>query len=170
MSHIDKPEDLIFTTLKSKQLDNEANDGSYDMLSTFIEINKEEIRLIDIVIYDENLVNRLDKLTSYYYGSNELLDLFLDYNDIINPFDIPLGRLIFVPEVDALRSNYKQSNVYQKMLRHSKNTVNTELFTDASDVFNDISGTTVKVPGISSGQQYSRMSERPKYNAKAVIF
>ena len=75
--------------------------------------------------------------------------------------------MIFVPEVDALRSNYKRSNVYQKMLRHSKNTVNTELFTDAS---NDISGTTVKVPGISSGQQYSGMSERPKYNAKAVIF
>lgn len=158
---MDKPSDLVFTTLESKLKDLDGVD--YDFLSTFISIKKEEIRLIDIVIFDNNLCNRLDKLTSYYYGDNKYLDLFLDYNDIINPFDIKYGQLIFVPDLDALLSNYQVIKNTGK-LRHLNKTIEKSL---SGIMKRAINNSTTK---IGNGNYSNRLKVLPKVNNKAIIF
>lgn len=158
---MDKPTDLVFTTLETKLKDFDGVD--YNFLSTFITIQKSEIRLIDIVIFDNNLCNRLDKLTSYYYGDNKYLDLFLDYNDIIDPFDIKYGRLIFVPDLDALLSNYQVIKNTGK-LRHINKVIERNISGIKKRAIN---GTTIKQ---SSGSYSQGLKVRPKVNNKAIVF
>lgn len=101
---MDAPKNIEFKSLYSL-LDN--TDKSVNMLSEFISIDRSEIGIIDAVWMDENLVNRLDLLCIRYYGTIDMLDLLLEYNDIVNPFDVPLGKVIFIPEKSMLQNNSK---------------------------------------------------------------
>lgn len=110
---MDAPKNIEFKSLYSL-LDNV--DKSVNMLSEFIAINRSEIGIIDAVWMDENLVNRLDLLCIRYYGTIDMLDLLLEYNDIVNPFDVPLGKVIFIPEKTMLQNNTKPV-IVNKLIR-----------------------------------------------------
>lgn len=128
---------LQFVSLYSLKLD---DDKSYDLLSSFLSIDRDNIEIIDAVIYDYYLINRLDKLTSYYYGDNNLLDLLLEYNEIVDPFDIPLNKIIFIPEPGALKGNYKTNEVKNILRTNNQESVSKLL---ASNTINkSLNGTT----------------------------
>ena len=107
---------IDFISLYDLKFEPNSNDKIIDFLSTFVEIDKSDINILDAVYVDYSLVCRLDKLCIKYYPNINCLDRLLEYNGIVNPFDVPLGTVLFIPTIDALNNKVK-SVVVQKFIR-----------------------------------------------------
>lgn len=107
---------IDFISLYDLKFEPNSNDKIVDFLSTFVQIEKSDINILDAVYVDYSLVCRLDKLCIKYYPNISFLDRLLEYNGIVNPFDVPLGTVLFIPTIDALNNKVK-SVVVQKFIR-----------------------------------------------------
>ena len=165
---MDAPKNIEFKSLYSL-LDNA--DKSVNMLSEFIAIDRSEIGIIDAVWMDENLVNRLDLLCIRYYGTIDMLDLLLEYNDIVNPFDVPLGKPIFIPEKSMLQNNTKPV-IVNKLIREMNTAMNVIGNTPKSQIPSSLSANFAK-PQNKENNARSILKSRSnglKYDGKTIKF
>ena len=162
------PKNIEFKSLYSL-LDN--TDKSVNMLSEFITIDRSEIGIIDAVWMDENLINRLDLLCIRYYGTIDMLDLLLEYNDIVNPFDVPLGKVIFIPEKSMLQNNTKPV-IINKLIREINTAMSVIGNTPKSQVPSSLSANFVK-PQNKENNARSILKTRSnglRYDGKTIKF
>ena len=162
------PKNIEFKSLYSL-LDN--TDKSVNMLSEFITIDRSEIGIIDAVWMDENLINRLDLLCIRYYGTIDMLDLLLEYNDIVNPFDVPLGKVIFIPEKSMLQNNTKPV-IINKLIREINTAMSVIGNTPKSQVPSSLSANFIK-PQNKENNARSILKTRSnglRYDGKTIKF
>lgn len=73
--------------------------GSNQIISDYIYKNKESIPIIDVVKVTKEIWCRLDIIIfEYCDGNMEFLPILMDFNKIANPFDVPVGTLINIPD------------------------------------------------------------------------
>lgn len=119
-----KPTEIQFRSLAA--LLNNSNDSNIvEMLSAYLQMDKTQIGIIDAVRMDVNLVDRLDKLCVRYYGTIDYLDLLLEFNDITNPFDVPYGMILFIPDKNNLLDGTKTVTLNKiiRAIRTNNNTI-----------------------------------------------
>lgn len=93
---------LDLLTIKNKK---SLPDGKVDFLSKQIVIkNKKDISIIDHIYITEDLVGRMDNICQHYYGTTDVLDLFLKFNEIDDPFAVPIGKHLLIPDRNELKN------------------------------------------------------------------
>lgn len=108
---------------RSIQAKSTNTDGSVDFLSSYISIkDRENIPLMGYVFIDKNTVGRIDIIVNHYYGTTELLDIFLKFNGIDNMFAAPIGTRILIPEKYALENaiEYISTDTKQSLNNNKK--------------------------------------------------
>lgn len=79
----------------------------------YIYENKDKIPIIDTVKINDFLFGRFDIIINrYYHDKMEYLPLLLDFNNITNPIDINIGKLIDIPDFDWVIQNLKKCNIF----------------------------------------------------------
>lgn len=167
---MEKPTDIQFRSLKAL-LTNSDEDNVVEMLTSYLNMNKDEIGILTAIRMDTNLVDRLDKICVKYYGTIDLLDLLLEFNDITNPFDVPFGKVLFVPDKNNLIDQTK-SPVLNKLIR----LMNTNMKTVSDQ---DLTGSNQIKSNVSSNFATTKASRRTalnnrgtgmKYDGKKIVF
>lgn len=165
-----KPTDIQFRSLKAL-LTNSNEDNVVEMLSSYLNMNKDEIGILTAIRMDVNLVDRLDKICVKYYGTIDLLDLLLEFNDITNPFDVPFGKVLFVPDKNNLIDQTK-TPVLKNLIR----LMNTDMNTVSEQ---DMTGSNQIKSNASSNFATTKASQRTalnnrgtgmKYDSKKITF
>ena len=90
---------MEFRTVTKKDMQNDV--VLWQSYKNVIE-NRQNVPIIDFVVIDEHTVMRLDLIALHYYKSYDELDLLLKFNRITNPFEVPIGKIVMVPERNAL--------------------------------------------------------------------
>lgn len=149
-------------SIQAKQIDKST--GKVDFLSSFVRINnKKDIGLMGYLFVDESTVGRLDIVVNHYYGSTQLLDLFLKFNGIDDMFAVPIGTRLLIPEQYALENaveyvstdtkysldNGKKKNSFSKQNKGNWSATPTEsVINSRSKLQNRGNGFTVVAPGV----------------------
>lgn len=154
---------ILYGSARSIKAKADNPDGSVDFLSSYIRIkDKDTIPLMGYVFIDKNTVGRLDIIVNHYYGSCELLDIFLKFNGIDNMFEAPIGTRILIPEKYALENaieyvstdtKYSLANKQKKSFSKRQNQGWTQTPTESvinsrSKLQNRGNGFTVVAPGV----------------------
>ena len=86
--------------------------GNNQVISEYIYNNKESIPIIDVIKVTEDSWGRLDIIIfEYCDGQMEFLPILMDFNKIINPFDVPIGTLINIPDYQYILQNISINTV-----------------------------------------------------------
>ncbi len=86
--------------------------GSNQIISDYIYQNKELIPIIDVVEVTKDSWGRLDIIIfEYCDGQMEFLPILMDFNKISNPFDVPVGTLINIPDYQYLTQQIKINTI-----------------------------------------------------------
>lgn len=79
----------------------------------YIYENKNNIPILDTIKINDFLFGRFDIIINkYYHNKIEYLPLLLDFNNITNPIDVNIGRLIDIPDFDYVIQNLKKCNIF----------------------------------------------------------
>lgn len=155
--------DPLYGSARSIKAKTTNADGSVDFLSSYVRIkDKDTIPLMGYVFVDKNTVGRLDIIVNHYYGSCELLDIFLKFNGIDNMFEAPIGTRILIPEKYALENaieyvstdtQYSLTNKQKKSFSKGKDsgwnkTPSESVINSRSKLQNRGNGFTVIAPGV----------------------
>lgn len=86
------------------------------VISDYIYQNKESIPIINVVKVTPEIVGRLDILIfEYCDGLMEYLPILMDFNKISNPFTIPEGTLINIPDYQYVLQSITTLNLDEKI-------------------------------------------------------
>lgn len=78
----------------------------------YIYENKNNIPIIDTLKINDFLFGRFDIIVNkYYHNKIEYLPLLLDFNNISNPIDVNIGKIIDIPDFDWVIQNLKKCNL-----------------------------------------------------------
>lgn len=91
---------IKFTTIDELSLD--AN-GDTDLLSRCMSLRDADVQVLELVRVDKLTAIRLDLFCQAYYESVVDFEYFLKVNNIINPFDVPIDKILIMPEMTNLK-------------------------------------------------------------------
>lgn len=81
-------------------------------ISQFIYQKRNEIPILNTVKITDYNWGRIDIIISQFCGNRiEYLPLLLDFNKIQNPFEIPIGKYIDIPDFDFIILNCKSFDI-----------------------------------------------------------
>ena len=87
--------------------------GNNQIISDYIYQNKESIPIIDVVKVTKDSWGRLDIIIfEYCDGKMEFLPILMDFNKIANPFTVPIGTLINIPDYQYIIESIKTNTVF----------------------------------------------------------
>lgn len=90
--------------------------GNNQIISEYIYKNKESIPIINVVKVTKDIWCRLDVLIfEYCDGMMEFLPILMDFNKISNPFDVPIGTLINIPDYQYVLQNIEINTVEKEI-------------------------------------------------------
>jgi hypothetical protein len=75
--------------------------------------NRIDIPLVAFVVIDDTTVCRVDLIVKHYWGAQNIndIDAFLKFNKVTNPFSIPIGKVLVVPDHDSLVDNISYKSI-----------------------------------------------------------
>lgn len=114
---------MIFRSIFSKTEDQ----SNVNMFSTFLNINRNDVEIIDQIIVDESISCKLDLVVKHYYRNYDMMDLFLKFNQITNPFEVPIGTILLIPDLNSL-INATSTITYKEPENKSKFNSNKKTF------------------------------------------
>lgn len=93
--------------IKFEQIDELTltNEGDNDLLSKLNSLRNADVKVLELVVVDKMTAMRLDLFCQAYYGTVNDLELFLEINGIVNPFEEPIGKILILPDMSSLRSS-----------------------------------------------------------------
>lgn len=88
----------------------EIVDGKLDLLSNIVIIDYDKISIDEWILVDEFSVMGLDYVSESLYGSNEYVWVLMKFNRIDSPFEVNVGDIIAIPNINEFRQNTKVIN------------------------------------------------------------
>lgn len=86
--------------------------GNNQVISDYIYQNKESIPIINVVKVTKDSWGRLDIIIfEYCDGQMEFLPILMDFNKITNPFNVPVGTLINIPDYQYILESIKTNTI-----------------------------------------------------------
>lgn len=84
--------------------------GNNQVISDYIYKNRDSIPIINVIKVTKEIWCRLDVIIfEYCDGQMEFLPILMDFNKIANPFEVPVGTLINIPDyqyvIEAIQIN-----------------------------------------------------------------
>lgn len=81
----------------------------YSMLES-IEVDRSQVRILDIIKIDDTLCGRMDIVCMTYYNSLAYLPILLQFNHIVDPKEQQVGDLVQIPFLEDIISNSQEVN------------------------------------------------------------
>ena len=96
----------IETLNKKPRIIKNGREDKFDIVEPTLVINR-QIQIVDYHTVKSDELCRLDLISEEYYGSPQYVDLILKANGLNNPFSVPEGKLLAIPELENAKTFYR---------------------------------------------------------------
>ncbi|MCK9415712.1 hypothetical protein M0Q97_03515 [Candidatus Dojkabacteria bacterium] len=83
-------------------------------IENFHLINYDEVNIIDFLKIDNRLYGRFDLIINKYFRGNiGFLPILYAFNNITDPIEINIGRIIKIPDIDSIEKQLKINKILE---------------------------------------------------------